>query len=44
MPTRVVTGGVAMIPGGTMLERKEYFEQDLDDLPILKIWNSGRET
>ncbi len=32
MPTRVVTGGVAPIPGATMLERKLYFERHLDEL------------
>ena len=32
MPTRVVTGGVGPLPGGTMLERKAHFEAELDDL------------
>ena len=32
MPTRVVVGGVAPIPGATMLERKLHFEAELDDL------------
>ena len=35
MPTRVVTGGVAPIPGATMLERKLHFEAELDDLRLL---------
>jgi proline racemase len=35
MPTRVITSGIAPIPGGTMLERKLYFEQQLDDLRLL---------
>ena len=35
MPTRVVTGGVAPIPGRTMLERKLHFEAHLDDLRLL---------
>ena len=35
MPTRVITGGVAPIPGATMLERKEHFEARLDDLRLL---------
>jgi proline racemase len=35
MPTRVVTGGVDPIPGATMLERKLYFERELDDLRLL---------
>jgi proline racemase len=35
MPTRVVTSGVEPIPGATMLERKLYFERELDDLRLL---------
>jgi proline racemase len=35
MPTRVITGGVPMLPGATMLERKLHFEQHLDDLRLL---------
>ncbi len=35
MPTRVVTGGVGEIPGATMLERKEHFEREMDDLRLL---------
>jgi proline racemase len=35
MPTRVVTGGVGPIPGASMLERKLYFEQELDELRLL---------
>ncbi len=35
MPTRVITGGVAPIPGATMLERKLSFERELDDLRLL---------
>jgi proline racemase len=35
MPTRVVVGGVAPIPGATMLERKLHFEARLDDLRLL---------
>ena len=35
MPTRVVTGGVGVIPGATMLERKLHFERELDDLRLL---------
>ncbi|HWK28791.1 MAG TPA: proline racemase family protein [Solirubrobacter sp.] len=35
MPTRVVTGGVGVIAGATMLERKLHFEQHLDDLRLL---------
>jgi len=32
MPTRVITGGVGPLPGSSMLERKEHFETELDDL------------
>jgi proline racemase len=34
MPTRVVTGGVGVVPGTTMAERREYFEKNLDDLRL----------
>ncbi|HEY3505968.1 MAG TPA: proline racemase family protein [Actinocatenispora sp.] len=32
MPTRVVTGGVAPVPGDTMAERRIFFRDHLDDL------------
>jgi len=32
MPTRVITGGVGVLPGATMLERKLNFERDSDGL------------
>jgi proline racemase len=35
MPTRVITGGVPVLPGETMLERKLRFEQDSDELRLL---------
>jgi proline racemase len=35
MPTRVVTGGVGPIPGATMLERRETFLREMDDLRLL---------
>jgi len=35
MPTRVVTGGVGVVPGATMPERKLRFEAGMDDLPLL---------
>jgi proline racemase len=35
MPTRVITGGVPALPGGTMLERKLRFEAERDDLRLL---------
>ena len=35
MPTRVITGGVGVLPGASMLERKELFERDQDGLRTL---------
>jgi proline racemase len=35
MPTRVVTGGVGVLPGATMLERKRRFEAERDWLRLL---------
>jgi proline racemase len=35
MPTRVITGGVAALPGATMLERKLWFEENMDDVRLL---------
>src|SRR5919107_4361456 len=36
MPTRVVTGGVGVIPGATMAERRLWFMANRDDLrPLL---------
>ncbi|MBV9817146.1 MAG: proline racemase family protein [Solirubrobacterales bacterium] len=35
MPTRVITGGVAPIPGATMLERRRHFESEMDGLRTL---------
>ncbi|MTD15531.1 proline racemase [Nakamurella sp. YIM 132087] len=32
MPTRVITGGVAPIPGATMAERRTYFMEHMDGL------------
>jgi proline racemase len=32
MPTRVVTGGVGVIPGATMAERRTYFMEHMDGL------------
>ncbi|TDD42387.1 proline racemase [Kribbella antibiotica] len=34
MPTRVVTGGVGVVPGTTMAERREYFLKHLDELRL----------
>lgn len=38
MPTRVVTGGVGVLPGATMLERKLAFERDRDELRTLLMF------
>jgi proline racemase len=35
MPTRVITGGLAPLPGKSMQERRLYFERHLDDLRLL---------
>jgi len=35
MPTRVIVGGVGVIPGATMAERREYFIAHLDHLRTL---------
>jgi proline racemase len=32
MPTRVITSGVGVLPGATMLERKLYLERERDDV------------
>jgi proline racemase len=38
MPTRVVTGGVGVIPGGSMFERRQHFLEHLDDLRTLLMY------
>ena len=38
MPTRVITGGVGVIPGATMAERRTYFLEHLDDLRTLLMY------
>jgi proline racemase len=35
MPTRVITGGVAPIPGASMAERRVHFLEHMDDLRLL---------
>ncbi len=35
MPTRVVTGGIGVIPGATMNERRLYFMEHLDHIRLL---------
>src|SRR5215813_10445667 len=38
MPTRVITGGVGVIPGATMAERRTYFLEHLDPLRTLLMY------
>ena len=38
MPTRVIVGGVGVVPGATMLERKLHFESQLDGLRRLLMF------
>jgi proline racemase len=38
MPTRVIVGGVGVIPGATMAERRQYFVSQMDDLRTLLMF------
>jgi proline racemase len=38
MPTRVIVGGVGVIPGATMAERREHFVANMDDLRTLLMY------
>jgi len=38
MPTRVVTGGVGVLPGATMMERRQWFMENSDDLRRLLMY------
>jgi len=38
MPTRVVTGGVGVIPGDSMAQRRQYFLDNLDHLRTLLMY------
>jgi proline racemase len=38
MPTRVITGGVGTIPGGSMAERRRYFLAHMDDLRTMLMY------
>ena len=38
MPTRVITGGVGVLPGDTMLERRRWFLEHSDDLRTLLMY------
>ncbi|WP_447033897.1 proline racemase family protein [Streptomyces hypolithicus] len=38
MPTRVITGGIGVIPGATMAERRLYFQEHLDHVRTLLMY------
>src|SRR3954463_1813617 len=38
MPTRVITGGVGVIPGSTMAERRKHFLAEMDHLRTLLMY------
>jgi proline racemase len=38
MPTRVITGGVRVLPGATMFERRQWFLDNSDDLRTLLMY------
>ena len=38
MPTRVIVGGVGVIPGASMIERREYFLAKMDNLRTLLMY------
>ncbi|WP_326823536.1 proline racemase family protein [Streptosporangium sp. NBC_01639] len=38
MPTRVITGGVGVIPGATMAERREHFLAEMDHIRTLLMY------
>jgi proline racemase len=38
MPTRVITGGVGVLPGATMFERRQWFLDNSDDLRTLLMY------
>jgi proline racemase len=38
MPTRVITGGIGVIPGKTMAERREWFIANSDDIRTLLMY------
>ena len=40
MPTRVVTGGVGVLPGATMAERRLWFMENSDELRTLFLFES----
>lgn len=38
MPTRVIVGGIADLPGASMMERRQWFEEHSDDLRTLLMY------
>ncbi|HEU5265966.1 MAG TPA: proline racemase family protein [Jatrophihabitans sp.] len=38
MPTRVIVGGVGVLPGASMIERRQYFLAKMDDLRTLLMY------
>src|SRR5882724_1891695 len=38
MPTRVITGGIGVIPGATMAERRLHFMAHMDDIRTLLMY------
>ncbi|MFF3981347.1 proline racemase family protein [Streptomyces sp. NPDC055808] len=38
MPTRVITGGLGVVPGATMAERRQYFTDHLDHVRTLLMY------
>jgi proline racemase len=38
MPTRVITGGIGVIPGATMAEKRQYFMANLDHVRTLLMY------
>ncbi len=44
MPTRVITGGVGVIPGATMAERRLHFIEHLDHMRTLLMYEPRGHT
>src|SRR6201992_4326603 len=38
MPTRVITGGIGVLPGATMAERRRYFMANMDHVRTLLMY------
>ncbi|MGH3265366.1 MAG: proline racemase family protein, partial [Trebonia sp.] len=38
MPTRVIVGGVGVVPGATMFDRRRHFLEHMDDLRTLLMY------